>query len=262
MAIKNNSTEYTYDVALSFAGEDREFVRIVAETLRSNNIKVFYDEYEQVKSWGKDLGIYLDKVYRLKSKYCVIFISKFYLENNWTIHEIKSVLSRAIEERGEYILPARFDDTALPGIQPTLGYINLSNITPKTFAHYILEKICKTDIPRKDKAKEIVENIEENMYELESLKLAYRSAMNMAYSNLMDKALTEITKKAIKINQLDFAYKVANSANYLQSKDLMLGMIVHAGIKSKNLIIAEKASDAMEYSTNKDKAKRAIVDSI
>lgn len=34
---------FEYDVALSFAGEDREFVEECAEILRSLNVNVFYD---------------------------------------------------------------------------------------------------------------------------------------------------------------------------------------------------------------------------
>ena len=141
METKNNSGEFIYDVAFSFAGENREYVRIVAETLRSNEIEVFFDEYEQVKLWGADLGIELDKIYRLQSKFCVIYISKFYLEKEWTNHEIKSALSRAIKDRGKYILPARFDDTDLPGIQRTLVYIDISNLPPEKFAEMLLEKL-------------------------------------------------------------------------------------------------------------------------
>ena len=32
-----------YDIALSFAGEDREYVEAVAESLRVKSIRVFYD---------------------------------------------------------------------------------------------------------------------------------------------------------------------------------------------------------------------------
>ena len=41
-----------YDVALSFAGENREYVKQVAEILRSSNVRVFYDAYEEVALWG------------------------------------------------------------------------------------------------------------------------------------------------------------------------------------------------------------------
>ena len=44
-----------YDIALSFAGDDRGYVEQVADALKSNGIKVFYDRYERVALWGKDL---------------------------------------------------------------------------------------------------------------------------------------------------------------------------------------------------------------
>jgi len=44
-----------------------------------------------------------------------MFISKEYAEKPWTKHERRSDLSRALEE-DEYVLPARFDDTELPGL--------------------------------------------------------------------------------------------------------------------------------------------------
>jgi hypothetical protein len=39
---------FDYDVALSFAGEDREYVNQVAGVLNELGIRVFYDKYEQV----------------------------------------------------------------------------------------------------------------------------------------------------------------------------------------------------------------------
>ena len=45
--------DYRYDVCLSFAGEDRDYVNKVAEELRSAGVRVFYDLYEQVDLWGK-----------------------------------------------------------------------------------------------------------------------------------------------------------------------------------------------------------------
>lgn len=44
-----------YDVALSFAGEDREYVSKVAEHLRTREVRVFYDAFEEVALWGENL---------------------------------------------------------------------------------------------------------------------------------------------------------------------------------------------------------------
>ncbi|QPH98866.1 hypothetical protein G5B97_01690 [Campylobacter concisus] len=44
---------YEYDVALSFAGENREYVEEVAIFLKNFGVKVFYDDFKQDKIWGK-----------------------------------------------------------------------------------------------------------------------------------------------------------------------------------------------------------------
>lgn len=135
--------EFEYDVALSFAGEDREYVDKVAARLKSCGVEVFYDKFETIDLWGKDLAIHFDFIYRKRAKYCIPFISKHYKDKVWTNHEIRSAISRAIESNEEYILPARFDDTELPGIRPTIGFVDLRNLTPDAFADIILKKTSK-----------------------------------------------------------------------------------------------------------------------
>ena len=132
---------YDYDVALSFAGEDRDYVEKVAEVLKEMGIQVFYDKYEEVDLWGKNLYTHLDDVYQNKSKYCVMFISKYYKERLWTSHERESAQARAFESSEEYILPVRLDDTEIPGIRKTTGYINLNSIGPEDLAYKIAKKI-------------------------------------------------------------------------------------------------------------------------
>ena len=50
---------YEYDVALSYAGEDRAPAATLANILKSRGAKVFYDQYEKPILWGKDLYIHL-----------------------------------------------------------------------------------------------------------------------------------------------------------------------------------------------------------
>ena len=134
-------TKREYDVCLSFAGEDRTYVEAVAESLRLNGIRPFYDLYEEVKLWGKDLYQHLDDVYRHRARYCVLFISEAYAKKLWTKHELRSAQTRAFEEHEEYILPARFDDTDLPGVRSTVSYIDLRQKDPAQFAHLVVQKI-------------------------------------------------------------------------------------------------------------------------
>jgi hypothetical protein len=49
----------TYDVCLSFAGEQRAYVEKVAQALQERGVRVFYDVYERATLWGKDLPTHL-----------------------------------------------------------------------------------------------------------------------------------------------------------------------------------------------------------
>jgi hypothetical protein len=137
----SNTSIVEWDVALSFAGEQREYVEAVADRLRALGVRVFYDAYVQHDLWGKDLYTHLDQVYRIASHYCVLFISKDYAQKVWTNHERKSAQARAFVSQSEYILPARFDNTELPGVLPTTGYIDLSKTSPDELAILIARKL-------------------------------------------------------------------------------------------------------------------------
>lgn len=135
------SNGYEYDVCLSFAGEQREYAEEVYKVLGSRGVRTFYDKAEQAKLWGKDLYEHMNKVYRDGARYCVIFISREYAQKQWTSHERKSAQARAFREKGEYILPARFDSTEIPGINETVAYINVRDYTPEAFADLIVQKL-------------------------------------------------------------------------------------------------------------------------
>src|SRR5579863_9031281 len=89
--------QFLYDVCLSFAGEDRRYVGRDADVLRGAGIRVFYDRYEQVELWGKDLYAHLHDVYSAAARYCVLFVSANYARKVWTNHERAAAQERAIQ---------------------------------------------------------------------------------------------------------------------------------------------------------------------
>jgi TIR domain len=132
---------YRYDLCLSFAGEDQSYVRAVADNLTSQGVRVFYDEYQKSELWGKDLYSHLDDIYQNEARFCVIFLSEHYAKRVWTDHERRSAQARALREQAEYILPARFDDTVVPGIRDTIGYIDLRENSSNELCKLILQKL-------------------------------------------------------------------------------------------------------------------------
>lgn len=139
-------TKYKYEVALSFAGEDRSYVQQIANTLGKYGIKVFFDEFEETNLWGKDLYVYLDNIYRKESHYCIMFLSKYYAAKLWTNHERQSAQARAFTENQEYILPIKLDDTVIPGIRPTVGYLDGKKYSTQEISKKILTKLNKNII--------------------------------------------------------------------------------------------------------------------
>ena len=143
-------TADSYDIALSFAGEDRAYVEMVADQLRGRSVSVFYDRYNEADLWGKDLYTHLIEVYRQRAKYTLMFISKHYREKMWANHERRAAQSRAFEDAADYILPARFDDTEIPGLLPTTAYIDLRLKSPAEVALLVCIKLGRE--PDKEKA--------------------------------------------------------------------------------------------------------------
>ena len=133
--------KYEFDIALSFAGEDRNLVKQVAEYLSFFGVKVFYDDLERHKLIGEELYTYFADIYQKKSKYCAIFISKHYVKKAWPRHERKFAQARAFKTESAYILPIKVDTSECPGIPPTIGYIDSRKLTPSQIAILLLKKL-------------------------------------------------------------------------------------------------------------------------
>jgi len=128
-----------YDVALSFAGEQREYVEAVAERLKAAGVQVYYDVFQGTDQWGRDLVAHFDEVFRKRSRFVVPFLSKEYAAKAWPRHELRSALARAVEAEDRYILPVRFDDTDIPGLPPTIRHEDATKLRPDELAKKIIE---------------------------------------------------------------------------------------------------------------------------
>ncbi|GEM_PF-894435 len=145
----DDAPEYDFDLALSFAGEDRDTVKRLARALRRLGVNVFYDEDFSAELWGKDLYQHLQTVYRDKARFCIVVISEHYVKKRWTKHELAQVQARAFNENREYILPLRLDDTAVPGINDTTGYIDYRTMGTRRVVKLILQKLGRQTTVRR-----------------------------------------------------------------------------------------------------------------
>ena len=126
ISVKPNPSQF--DVAISFAGTEREYAEKLATAVKDAGFSVFYDNFHPEYLWGKNLVDTFDEIFRKRARYCVIFISKEYNDRMWTNHERQSAQARAISEKGEeYILPIKVDDTELNGMPSTICYVPLDS---------------------------------------------------------------------------------------------------------------------------------------
>jgi TIR domain len=138
--------KFDYDVALSFSGSDRSTASSLANELTRLGLRVFYDEYEKANLWGKDLVQHLDHVYRETARFCVVVVSAEYAKGMWTNHELKSALARSLRDSEDYLLPIRLDGTALPGLRPTVGHLDLRDTNLGEVAALVAQKIKARDL--------------------------------------------------------------------------------------------------------------------
>ena len=140
---------YSYDVAISFAGEDREFAETVAGDLRDAGVNVFYDDFYAADLWGEDLSVRLRKVYHEASRFCIMIISAHYVEKMWPNFERQQAIERLIKQKGQsYILPVRLDGykNEVLGLSGMIGFLSVDSGNPARVINSFLKKIGK-DIP-------------------------------------------------------------------------------------------------------------------
>jgi TIR domain-containing protein len=136
-----------FQVALSFAGEHRNFVAGVAEHLSRNlgQNRVFYDRYYEAELARPNLDTYLMDIYREHADLIAIFLCSNYTQKEWCGLEWRVVRDVLKSRRDSEIMPFKFDDVFIEGLLSIDGYIDIDNRTPKEVAYLILQRINGKD---------------------------------------------------------------------------------------------------------------------
>lgn len=145
---------YAYEVALSFAGEQRDYVRAVNEALKALRVKTFYDDDHAVDLWGKNHTEELPRIYAEDSYLVLMFISEHYVDKRWPRHERRAILTEMTQRGTPYLLPIRFDDSPVPGLDSAWHYLESSKFTPERLADAVYAQLVELGIkePRPESA--------------------------------------------------------------------------------------------------------------
>ncbi|MFI5953771.1 TIR domain-containing protein [Cryptosporangium sp. NPDC051539] len=134
--------QFEWDVALSFSGAQQAYVQRVADTLQKAGVRYYYYPLERTPQWGQRLAEELRLIYGERARCVLIFLSAEYADGDWTRWEYRAALGRAVRERHEFLLVARFDDTRLPGLADDLATLDATVLSPQELAEAAITKIA------------------------------------------------------------------------------------------------------------------------
>ena len=259
------NTKYKYEITLSFAGEDRNYVEEVAKCLKTNGVEVFYDKFEEEVLWGKDLYVYLDEIYRKGSRFCIMFLSLHYAKKLWTNHERESAQARAFQQHEEYILPVKLDDTEIPGIRPTIGYLDGKKLSPDKICSAILKKLYKPSPPEstlEDKVPDdiLLPKIKRTITDLEKkqfLKTSFSEIMNYFDKGLikLKAANTHIETDLDKKSESKFVASIYVEGNLKSQCKIWIDGSIYGSSYSISYLEGIRGIDANNDSTLNDSAR-------
>jgi hypothetical protein len=110
---RESSHDYEWDIAISFAGENRDLARCIAENLEILDARVFFDEQFEANFLGKAWSAEFRRIFASDSRLVVCLLDQHHLEKIWPTFERECFLPRVAE--GE-VIPVYLDDTLFVGI--------------------------------------------------------------------------------------------------------------------------------------------------
>lgn len=142
-----------FKVAFSLAGEQREFVRAIAEAVeaRLGAPSVFLDEWFEHYIAGVDADLKLQQIYGKRSVLAVVCVSGNYNDKPWTQAEHRAIRARhmdATDDRSRLaILPIRVGEGDVDGIPSNSIVVDIRGRSAAQAADLILDRLAEIENP-------------------------------------------------------------------------------------------------------------------
>jgi hypothetical protein len=115
-----NNPDYEYDIAISFAGENRDLARFITEQLSEIDISVFYDRNFEDNYLGGAWSKHFNIIFVEKSRLVVVLLDKHHANKVWPSFERECFRPRVEDAE---VIPIRLDDTKFVGISDDINGI-------------------------------------------------------------------------------------------------------------------------------------------
>jgi hypothetical protein len=186
------NSETTYDLAFSFAGEDRDYVEKVKVECEKLGLTVYYDQDRRIEQWGKSFIGEQRKVYSgYKTKHFVPFISQHYFVKPVPTDEFKSALMESIR-RSQYILPIKLDNSkvSIEYLSEDTQYLKSADYSPQQLAGALKYIVTSGKEPAKE-----VDALLDYELKLEGPKIVPRAYSKFEQAEELIKYIAEQFKK-------------------------------------------------------------------
>lgn len=139
--------EETFDIAVSFAGEHRDYVDRTVRACRELSLRVFYDRDMSNEWWGKNFIREQRKIYGAQTRYFVPFISTEYLSKPIPMDEFSAAMMTAVKQGDGYILPVLIGDVQVPPdlLHPHIHYLRAKDYSPEELAVQLQAKVRQAE---------------------------------------------------------------------------------------------------------------------
>ena len=124
---RQTAVDYEWDVALSFAGENRELAAYLADKLTGLDVPVFYDTHYEANYLGKTWSAQFKDIFGAKSRYVVCILDKHHADKIWPTFEREIFTPRVPSGT---VIPIFLDDTKFVGISHDLIGIKFDPADP------------------------------------------------------------------------------------------------------------------------------------
>ena len=132
---RDSENHYDFDIAISFAGENRELAKNITDLLSVLDCTVFYDEYFEANYLGSSWSKQFNEIFSDKSRLVVCLLDEYHKEKIWPTFE-RECFQQRIKDAS--VIPVYLDNSKFVGIPS-----DIIGIPYKGYSHSDEEEITE-----------------------------------------------------------------------------------------------------------------------
>ena len=133
--------DVAWDVFLSYAPENAEWVRSFEAKLKNQGLKVFDPYSIPTEFWGQSRDEVVAAIFPSKCAIVFVVLSSAYSASEQSLQELAVIKGAAKSAARSLVLPVRLDDSPVPEAIRSFGILDATTETPTLVAEEVVAKI-------------------------------------------------------------------------------------------------------------------------